>query len=201
MDLDFTEEHDMLRSMVRGVCDQYAPLETVRALEDDEQGVAADLWKQLVELGLVGILIPEAYGGQGQTLLEAAILYEELGRALAPSPHFVSAVLSAQALESAGSEMQRKEWLPRIAAGEALLTPAWLEPRRGFGPKGVAMRAVASDGGFVLSGSKLHVAFAQSADRLIVLARTGDEDEDVDLFSRRPDRSRCESFAEAESRF
>jgi alkylation response protein AidB-like acyl-CoA dehydrogenase len=182
MDLDFTEEHEMLRAMVRGVCEQYSPLETVRALEDDEQGVATDLWKQLVELGLVGILIPEAYGGQGQTLLEAAILYEELGRVLAPSPHFVSAVLAAEALEFAGSDVQKSEWLPRIASGEALLTPAWLEPRRGFSPKGVAMCAVESDGDFVLTGTKLHVAFAKNADRLIVLARTGEEEGDVDLF-------------------
>ena len=141
MDLDFTDEHDMLRAMVRGVCEQYAPLETVRALENDEKGVAQEFWGQLVELGLVGILIPEAYGGQGQSLLEAAILYEEMGRTLAPSPHFVSAVLSASALIDSGSEDQKGEWLPRIASGEALLTQAWLEPRNGFGPVGVQMRA------------------------------------------------------------
>jgi alkylation response protein AidB-like acyl-CoA dehydrogenase len=182
MDLDFTEEHDMLRAMVRGVCEEYSPLETVRALEDDERGVAVDLWKQLVELGLVGILIPEAYGGQGQTLLEAAILYEEMGRFLAPSPHFVSAVLAATAIEAAGSEAQKQAWLPRIAAGEAVLTPAWLEPRRGYGAKGIAMRAVEDGDDFVLTGTKLHVAFAKHADALMVLARTGDGEEDVDVF-------------------
>lgn len=182
MDLDFTEEHEMLREMVRGVCEQYSPLETVRALENDPKGYPDELWKQLVELGLVGILIPEAYGGQGQTLLEAAILYEELGRALAPTPHFVSAVLSAAAFVQAGSEAQKVEWLPRLAAGEAIVTPAWLEPRNRFGPKGVQMRATARGEGFVLSGTKLHVLFAKAADRLLVLARTGDGEREIDLF-------------------
>jgi len=182
MDLDFTEEHEMLREMVRGVCAEYAPLEVVRALENDERGVADDLWKQLVELGLVGILVPEKYGGQAQSLLEAAIVYEEFGRALAPSPHFVSAVLAASALSLAGSEEQKQAWLPGIAAGEKILTPAWLEPRNGFGAKGVQLRAVEDGDGFVLTGGKLHVNFAKAADRLIVLARTGDAEDAIDLF-------------------
>ena len=182
MDLDFTEEHEMLRDMVRGVCAKYAPLEVVRALEDDEKGYPDELWKQLVELGLVGILVPEEYGGQGQTLLEASIVYEEFGRALAPVPHFQSAVLSAGALLLAGTETQKHAWLPGIANGERIFTPAWLEPRNGFGPRGVQMRAVADGDGFVLSGAKMHVTFATAADRLLVLARTGDGLEDVDLF-------------------
>ena len=120
MDLDFTEEHEMLRDMVRGVCAEYSPLEVVRECENDERGYPKALWEQLVELGLVGILIPEEYGGQGQTLLEAAIVYEEFGRSLAPVPHFHSAVLSAGALAIAGSEALKKEWLPGIASGERI---------------------------------------------------------------------------------
>lgn len=182
MDLDFTEEHDMLREMVRGVCEQYSPLETARALEDDPKGYADEFWKQLVELGLVGLLIPESYGGQGQSLLEAAIVYEEFGRVLAVSPHFVSAILCAGALAREGNEDQKQAWLPRIASGEAVLTPAWLEPKNGYGPVGVQMRAVAEAGGFRLTGSKLHVAFGKAADRFVVLARTGDQEREIDLF-------------------
>ncbi len=182
MDLDFTEEHEMLREMVRGVCAEYSPLEVVRELENDEKGMPDALWKQLVELGLVGILVPEEYGGQGQSLLEAAIVYEEFGRSLAPSPHFVSAVLSAGVLALAGSEEQKKTWLPGIASGDVILAPAWLEPRNGFGAKGVQVRAQASGDGFVLDGAKMHVNYAATADRLVVLARTGDEEEAIDLF-------------------
>ena len=182
MDLDFTEEHEMLREMVRGVCQRYSSLETVRALENDPKGYPDELWKQLTELGLVGILIPEAFGGQEQSLLEAAIVYEEFGRALAPIPHFVSSVLSARALLLGGNDPQRQAWLPKIAAGESILTPVWLEPRSGFGPKGVQMRAVRDGDEVVLSGTKLHVVFATAADRWIVLARTGDAEQAVDLF-------------------
>jgi alkylation response protein AidB-like acyl-CoA dehydrogenase len=182
MDLDFSEEQDMLREMVRGVCEEYAPVDVVRALENDPHGYPEDLWKQLAELGLLGILIPEEYGGQAQSMIEAAILYEEFGRSLAPTPHFVSAVLSAAALVEAGSEAQKRAWLSRIASGEVILTPAWLEPRNGFGAKGVQMRARFEGEEAILSGTKLHVAFAGSADRLVVLARTGEGEEDVDLF-------------------
>ena len=104
MDLDFTEEQQMLREMVRGVCAEYAPLDVVRAMEDDPTGYPEEFWKQLGELDLLGLTIPEEYGGSGQTALEGAIVYAELGRSLAPSPHFVSSVMSAGALALAGSD-------------------------------------------------------------------------------------------------
>jgi alkylation response protein AidB-like acyl-CoA dehydrogenase len=182
MDLDFSEEQQMLREMVRGVCAEYSPLELVRKLEDDPTGYAPALWKQLSELGLLGILSPEAWGGSGQSLLEAAIAYEEFGRALAPSPHFASCVMSAGVLTLAGSEAQKGEWLPRIASGEAILAPAWIEPDHGFGPRGVALRARPDGDGWRLSGVKRHVPFASSATRLVVLARSGDADEAIDLW-------------------
>ena len=182
MDLDFSEEQAMLREMVRGMFAEYAPIEIVRELEDDPKGYPEELWKQLAELDLLGLTIPEAYGGSGLGMIEAAIVYEEIGRSLAPSPHFVSCVLAANALLQGGSEEQKQAWLPKIASGEAILTPAWLEPRNGFGPKGVQLRAVKDGDDFVISGVKWHVLFASSAARLVVLARTGDGLEDIDLF-------------------
>ena len=182
MDLDFTEEHGILRDMVRALCSEHASVEVVRAFENDARGYPDGLWKQLSEQGLVGILIPEAYGGGGQTVLEASILHEELGRALAPTPHLESAVLAAGAIARAGSAEQKKTWLPRIASGEVILTPAWLEPRSSFAAKGVQLRAVKDGDGFLLSGTKMHVTFARAADRLVVLARVGDGENDIDLF-------------------
>jgi alkylation response protein AidB-like acyl-CoA dehydrogenase len=181
MDLDFSEEQRVLREMVRGLCDEYAPLEVVRALEDDPTGYPEEFWKQLGELGLLGVIIPESHGGAGQSLLEAAIVYEEFGRALAPSPHFVSAVMGAGALLAAGSDEQKKAWLPRIATGEAILTPAWLEPGNGYGPEGVQLRAATEGGQLRLGGVKRHVLFASGATHLVVLARSGDRADDVDL--------------------
>jgi alkylation response protein AidB-like acyl-CoA dehydrogenase len=181
MDLDFTEEQQMLRETTRGVCAQYAPIEVVRAMEDDPTGYPADLWKQMGALGLLGLTVPEAYGGAGQSVLEGAIVYEELGRALTPSPHFVSSVMSAGVVAIAGTEGQQRAWLPAIASGDAVLTPAWLEPQHGYGPAGVQLEAIAEGGDFRLTGTKRHVLFASAATRLVVLARTGTGERDIDL--------------------
>lgn len=182
MDLEPSEEQQLLRDMVRGVCAEYAPLEVVRAMEDHPTGFTPELWGKLVELGLTGLLVPEAHGGAGQSMLEAAIVYEELGRALAPSPHFVSCVLGAGVLLAAGSTEQQREWLPKIVSGEAIFTPAWLEPRGGFGPRGIRVAAEPRGGDVVLSGVKEHVPFASSASSLLVLARSGAGETDVDLY-------------------
>ena len=182
MNLAFSEEQVMLRDLVRGVCEEHSPLAVVREMEDDAKGYPDTLWKQLGEVGLAGLLVPEEYGGSGQGLLDAVVVYEELGRALAPVPHFVSCVIAAGLLVRGGDEAQCREWLARIGAGEVVLSPAWLEPGNGFGAKGVQLRAEADGDAFVLTGTKHLVPFASAATRLIVLARSGDADAAVDLF-------------------
>jgi alkylation response protein AidB-like acyl-CoA dehydrogenase len=182
MDLDFTEEQELLRETVRGLCERHVPVSVVRAMEDDATGFPEPFWKQLGELGLTGLLLPEQYGGGGQTALEGAVLYEEIGRALAPSPHFASAVMSGGVLLRAGSDAQKDEWLPRIASGAAVVVPAWLEPDGAYRPRGVQCRAERDGDGFRLTGKKRHVPFAKSATRFLVLARTGTAENDVDLF-------------------
>lgn len=185
LNLEFSPEQQMLRETVRGVCATICPLSEVRRIEDDSVGFVPELWKQFAQLDLLGLLIPEEHGGAGMSLLDGVVLYEELGRSLAPTPHFASAVLCAGAIVKGASTEQQREWLPRIAAGDAIVTPAWLEPDNGFGPRGIETEAKAEggDGGsFVLNGVKQHVAFASAAHRLLVLARTGEADGDVDLF-------------------
>ncbi len=183
LNLDFTPEQDMLREAVRGLCGRLSPLERVRELEDDPDGIARELWDQLGELGLCGLMVPESLGGSEMSLIDGVVVYEELGRALAPVPHFVSCVLSAAAIVASGNG-SAAELLAEIAAGAAIVTPAWLEPESGFGPKGVSLTTAeaGTDGGFKLDGVKLHVAFAAAADHLLVLARTGPAPAEVDLF-------------------
>jgi alkylation response protein AidB-like acyl-CoA dehydrogenase len=176
--LTWSEEQEALREAVRDLCAKHASPEVVRSLEDDPAGYRDETWRDLARMDLLGLTIPEEYGGVGQGALENAVVYEEFGRALLPSPHFVTSVLGAGLLLSAGSEAQRKDWLPRIAGGDAILTVAWLEPERSATPAGVAMRA---DGGRI-SGEKIMVSFASSASALLVLARTGDGPTDVGLF-------------------
>jgi alkylation response protein AidB-like acyl-CoA dehydrogenase len=175
MDLDLTPEQELLRDTVRGVCTKHAGLDVVRQMEDDPVGYPEKFWLQLAELGLIGLTLPEAWGGSGMSMLDAAVVYQELGRALAPSPHFVSSVISGSVLALAGSDEQRQTWLPRIAAGEAIITPAWLEPGRGFGPEGVQVVAAPDGDGWRISGTKRHVQYASAADRLLLLARIGHE--------------------------
>jgi alkylation response protein AidB-like acyl-CoA dehydrogenase len=175
MDLDFTPEQDLLRETVAGLCARHADLDVVRRLEDDPLGYPEKFWLQLGELGLLGLTLPEEHGGSGMSMLDAMVVYHELGRALAPSPHFVSSVMSGGVLALAGTDAQQSEWLPRLASGEAIITPAWLEPSRGFGSTGVQLRAEPDGDGWRLSGTKQHVQFASAADRLLVLARHGDD--------------------------
>jgi alkylation response protein AidB-like acyl-CoA dehydrogenase len=183
LDLDFSPEQEMLRQTVRDVLERHCPLSVVRDMEDNPTGYPLSLWTQLGELDLIGLLLPEEYGGSSMTLVEGVALYQELGRALAPTPHFVSAVMAGGVIANAGSDAQKDQWLNAIASGESILSPAWLEPENGFTPLGVEARAVPDgDHGFRLSGTKRHVAFAAAADRLLVLARTGDDPEAIDLF-------------------
>jgi alkylation response protein AidB-like acyl-CoA dehydrogenase len=182
LDLDFDQEQELLRQTVRDVLGRHCSLDVVREMEDDPVGYPAGLWTQLGELDLIGLLLPEAYGGSEMSLVEGVALYEELGRALAPTPHFVSAVMSGGVLAAAGSDAQKEQWLRPVASGEAILTAAWLEPENGFSPSGVEARAEAEGTGFRLNGVKRHVAFASAADRLVVLARTGGGANEVDLF-------------------
>jgi len=182
LDLEFSPEQEMLRETVRGLCESYSPLSVVRELENDSTGYPFELWHQLGELDLIGLLLPEEYGGVGMSALEGFVLYEELGRAVVPLPHFVSAVLCGGALVRSGSVEQRAEWLPRIVTGAAIMTPAWFEPENSCGPSGVQLRAATEGSGYRLTGTKRHVAFASAAQGLLVLARTGDAAEDIDLF-------------------
>ena len=182
LDLDFTQEQEMLRDMVRGLCSELSPLEQVRELEDDPDGIHRELWQRFGELGLCGLMVPESAGGSGMSLLDGVVVYEELGRSLAPLPHFVSCVLSAGAIAQAGSPDQQAELLGGIASGETIATVGWLEPGGGYKPRGVQLAARADGDGFVLDGSKEHVQFAAAADLIVVLARSGNRDTDIELF-------------------
>jgi alkylation response protein AidB-like acyl-CoA dehydrogenase len=151
-------------------------------MEKDPSGVPAGLWQQMTDMGLLSIMLPEEYGGIGLNMIDCALIYEELGRGLAPGPHFVSSVMSVGAILKGGSEAQKTELLPKLASGELIVAPAWLEPGNSFSPEGVQMRATTDGDGVVLNGVKRHVFYASAAQKLLVLARTGDKPEDVGLF-------------------
>jgi alkylation response protein AidB-like acyl-CoA dehydrogenase len=170
VDLDFTEEQELLRDTVRELCAKHSSVDIVRALEDDPTGFRRELWDELAKTGLIGLTVAEEHGGAGLGPLELAIVYEELGRAIAPTPHLVSAVVSAGILAAGGTDEQKAAWLPKIASGESIVTLAWHEPESSSGPVGINLRA----DGDSLTGTKILVPYASSAERLLVLARSSD---------------------------
>ena len=131
-------------------------------------GFGHDLWKQFAELGLTGITIPESHGGIGMGATEAALVLEEIGRNLTPSPFLSTAIVGARAL--AGTQ-HADRWHPLIAAGDAILALAVDEGSR-HAPQHVALEARRSGNGFLLNGAKQFVVQGGSADMIVTAART-----------------------------
>ena len=180
MDLQFTEEQKTLRDMVKTLCADASTTDDVRKLENDPLGLPGQFWEQMKETGLLAMRLPEEHGGMGLTLLDCVVIFEELGRGLASGPIFESSVMAVTAISNAGTDAQ-KSLLESLGAGETIITPAWLEPDNGFGPQGVQMRAEVTSDGYRLNGIKRHVFYGQAADKLLVLVRTGDDTEALDL--------------------
>ena len=131
-------------------------------------GYGTALWKRFGELGLTGIVIPESHGGLGLGATEAALVLEEIGRNLTPSPFLTTAVVGTRAIEGTS---HADRWYPQILSGEAVLALAVDEGPR-HSPEETALEAKRQGNGFVLHGSKQFVVHGNSADMVLVLART-----------------------------
>ncbi|HEY0600259.1 acyl-CoA dehydrogenase [Brevundimonas sp.] len=179
MPLILTEEQIMLKEAADGFLNEHAPIAHLRKLRDsrDPDGVSRDLWRAFGEMGFAGVLIPEEHGGSGLGAVEAGVVAEALGRTLTPSPFLGSGVLAATVLKG-GSDEQQGAWLPRIAAGEAIVALAVDEGPK-HAPARMATMAERSGNGFRLNGAKGFVLDGHIADALIVAART---DEGIGLF-------------------
>ena len=168
MDFALTSDQSMLQDAVRRALARTASLEHVRAVAEQRAAMDIDGWRALRELGAPGILIEAEYGGLGLSLLDAALVVEELGRCAAPVPFLGTAVLAPLALREAGSDSQRVEWLPRLASGECIAGVAIAESIAG-----------ARDGAGVtcesgrLNGRTLFAVDAAAANLFIVGDRRG----------------------------
>ena len=172
MPLILTEEQAMLKEAADGFLSENAPIAHLRKLRDDRdaEGVSRDLWKAFGEMGVAGVLIAEEHGGSGLGAVEAGVVAEALGRTLTPSPFLGSGVLAATALKG-GSAGPQAAWLPRIAAGEAIVALAVDEGPK-HAPAKIATVAERSGNGFRLNGAKGFVLDGHVADALIVAALT-----------------------------
>ena len=172
MNFGFNEEQELLRNTARKFFENECGSGTVRRLMETPEGISAELWKKLAEQGWLGLIYPEQYDGTGLGLVDLVVLMEEMGRAVAPGPYFSTVLLGGLAILEAGGDAQKKEWLPRIAAGDKRVALAWMEPSAQLGPAGVTLTAVEKGGQYTLSGTKLFVHDAHTADALVVAART-----------------------------
>ncbi|WP_339933797.1 acyl-CoA dehydrogenase [uncultured Brevundimonas sp.] len=177
MPLILTEEQTMLKDAADGFLNENAPIAHLRKLRDskDADGVSRDLWRAFGEMGFAGVIIPEEHGGSGLGAVEAGVVAEALGRTLTPSPFMGSGVLSAKVLVDGGSAEQQAAWLPKIAAGEAMLALAIDEGAK-HAPSKWTTTAERSGNGFKLNGAKGFVLDGHVADALIVAALTGTPD-------------------------
>jgi alkylation response protein AidB-like acyl-CoA dehydrogenase len=172
MNFGFNDEQELLRSTARKFFENECGSDTVRRLMETPEGISPDLWTKLAEQGWLGLVYPEAYDGMGLGLVDLVVLMEEMGRAVVPGPYLSAVLLGGLAIVEAGSEAQKKEWLPKIASGDRRVALAWMEPSAQLGPAGVTLTAVEKGGRYTLSGTKLFVHDAHTADALVVAART-----------------------------
>src|SRR3990167_3208927 len=115
MEFGLSEDQKLLQESIRGTLERVSPLERVRAAADKGEVEAADIGRALVELGVYGMMVPEAHGGMGMTLLDAALVAEMLGRYVVPAGFVATAVMAPIAIAGAGSKAQQEAWLPKLA--------------------------------------------------------------------------------------
>lgn len=186
MNLDFTEEQQMLRKMAGDFLQRKCPKTLVRELEDDPAGYSPALWQEMAELGWLGLMIPEKYGGSEGGLMEVVILLEEMGRACLPSPFLSTVVLCGSTVLAAGGEEQKQDLLAKIAKGEAIMAFALTEPAARYDVEGITVSAIPEGRSHILNGTKLFVQDAHVADYLLCVTKTKsgpDPEEGVTLFA------------------
>lgn len=169
MNFDFSDEQKQLRDEARRFLSENCTPKHVRAILEGRDTYDRALWKGLADLGLIGVAIPEEFGGAGAGRLELCVVAEELGRALAPVPYSSTVYLAAELLMLAGTDAQKKAWLPKIAAGEAIGALALVEGVGDPTPRSIMTAAVNGK----ISGTKTLVADGGIADFAIVVAREG----------------------------
>jgi len=177
MDFGLSDDQQLLQRSAQEFLTSECPTSLVREVARDDEGYPRALYKQMAELGWLGLIVPEAFGGAGMTMLDLALLCEQLGRAVVPGPFLSSAVLATLAILHGGSRGQKHMWLPRLAGGEALGALAFLEESDWLAAGGIAAKARKRGSGWTLSGTKLFATDAHIADVLVAAFRTAGRDE------------------------
>jgi len=183
MDFGLSEEQELLQQSARDFLARECPTPFVREMTRNGDGFSRAFHEKMAGMGWTGLVIPEAFGGLGLSMLDLAALSEEMGRAVVPGPFFSSSVLATLTLLYAGANAPKKQWFPRLASGEAVGTLAFLEESDRLDAQGIAARCTKTRGGYRLNGTKMFVTDAHVADFMIVAFRSlGQGESGVCLF-------------------
>ena len=176
MDLALTPDQEMLKSVVHRFVQQEYPKETLLDIAASGRATPSEPWSKLAETGWLGIVVPQEYGGEGGSLTDAGVLFEELGRGPVPGPHVSSAIMGVFTVLAGGTEEQKREWLPLLARGERSLVPAVTEADYSWEQEDVRLVAQQDGDGFRLNGAKVYVFDAMSATHLLCAVRSEHDD-------------------------
>ena len=155
MDFELSEEHRLIRETVRRVARELVAPRAAEIGETDEY--PQDIFEAFRDLGLLGLTMPEQYGGSGLSFVDLVVVLEEMGRLVTPGPFFSTVALGAVALLEGGNDAQKQQWLPKMAEGKLVATVAQLEPSGRWDAAGIALEAKKDGAGYRLSGTKLFV--------------------------------------------
>jgi alkylation response protein AidB-like acyl-CoA dehydrogenase len=183
MNFDLTEDQKMLVETVQSFVRKDSPVERMRRLRSDAIGWEKAVWKQMGELGWLGVMFPESVGGLGMSFVEAGLIIEQLGTTLVPEPYLPSVVLAGTALVRAGTEEQQQRWLAPMIAGDTSLALGFTEVQSRFDVTNVSTRAEKKGGKYSLRGAKRFVLNGHAADQIIVSARTSGDERDANGIS------------------
>ncbi len=170
MDFGLDETQELIRASSAEFLSDRAPMDFVRAMAGDERGFTEEFWREIGELGWLGLVVSEDVGGAGMDMSDMAPLLSEWGAALTPGPLVESSVASAGAIDRFGSDEQRRMWLPAISYGESIAIPALFDAGGGYAA--LETRASDTSDGWVINGKKQFIGYGNSADLLLIPART-----------------------------
>jgi len=174
VDYELTEEQKILQKSAADFLRAHCPRERVRRLDEGEEKHDPGLWRKMADLGWMGLLLPEDYGGTGLSFVHMAVLMEEMGYNICPLPFVSTTLLGSVPVLLGGTEAQKREILTAVAGGERILTLALTEPDGSFAPEAVRLPARRDGDAWVLEGLKLFVPDARAADVILCVARTGE---------------------------